>query len=408
MHAPILPRRLSQAAASRAPAALAAAGIIVLLAYLALQGASSRPVQAEPTRPGSGVALSADTVELKPAQLGAVRIEPIGEHEFLYRRPAVGIIDFDQNLSVQVFTPYPGRIIQAYADLGDLVKRGQVLFSIESPDFIAAESALIGAAATLEQTRSALQRATRLYAAHGIDQNDYESAVAAQQTAEGALKAARAAVAVFGKTAAEIDLIINRRQVEPALIVRSPLTGHITARNAAPGLLEQPGNAPAPYAVADPGTKWMVANVSESDAPLVKVGQPIRATVSALPGRSFDGSIVRLGRSLEPNTHRIQVRGEIADPKDELIPGMLASFAIQVQEPVKSIAIPVNGVVRNGDGSFAAWVTTDRRRFTQRIVSLGEPLDGQYPVLAGLKRGELAVTDGAVFVSNILYAPPTD
>jgi len=65
-------------------------------------------------------------------------------------------------------------------------------------------------------------------------------------------------------------------------------------------------------------------------------------------------------------------------------------------------------VVRNGDGSFTAWVTTDRRRFTQRTLKLGEPLDGQYPVTEGLRRGELAVTDGAVFVSNILYAPPTD
>jgi cobalt-zinc-cadmium efflux system membrane fusion protein len=87
---------------------------------------------------------------------------------------------------------------------------------------------------------------------------------------------------------------------------------------------------------------------------------------------------------------------------------MLASFAIQVHDPVKSLAIPVNGVVRNGDGSFAAWITTDRRRFTQRIVKLGEPLDGQYPVLAGLQPGDLVVTDGAVFVSNILYAPPSD
>ena len=70
--------------------------------------------------------------------------------------------------------------------------------------------------------------------------------------------------------------------------------------------------------------------------------------------------------------------------------------------------IPVNGVVRNGDGSFTAWVTTDRRHFTERAVQLGEPLDGEYPVSRGLKRGELAVVDGAVFLSNILFAPPTD
>jgi cobalt-zinc-cadmium efflux system membrane fusion protein len=173
-------------------------------------------------------------------------------------------------------------------------------------------------------------------------------------------------------------------------------------------LLEQPGNAPAPYSVADLRTKWMVANVLESDAPLYRLGQPIQASVMAYPGRLFQGAISRLGRSLDPNTHRIVVRCEIADARDELIPGMLANFAIQVQDPVKSLAIPVKGVVRNGDGSFAAWITTDRRRFSQRIVKLGEPLDGQYPVFSGLHRGELAITDGAVFVSNILYAPPTD
>jgi len=350
----------------------------------------------------------ADTVQLKPTQLGAITIAPIGDHQFEYRKQAVGIIDFNQDLNVQVFTPYQGRILQTFADLGDLVQKGQVLFTIESPDFIAAESNLIGAAATLDQTTSALQRAIKLYAVHGIDQNDYETAVANQQTAEGALKAARSAVAVFGKSEAEIDRIVAKRQVEPALVVKSPISGRITARNAAPGLLEQPGTPPAPYSVADMRTKWMQANVIESDSPLYRIGQPIRAEVMAYPGRVFEGSISRLGRSLDPNTHRVVVRCEISDPKDELIPGMLANFAIRVQEPVTSLAIPVNGVVRNGDGTFAAWVTIDRRTFRQRLVRLGDEQDRQYPIVSGLNRGELAVTNGAVFLSNILYAPPTD
>ena len=391
---------------ARATVALAATGALVVLACLALHGTRSAAADAE--RPRTASASTADTVELKASQLGAIRIAPLSEHQFAYRKQAVGIIDFNQDLNVQVFSPYQGRIIQTYADLGDLVRKGQVLFTIESPDFLAAESNLIGAAAALDQTTSALKRAIKLYATHSIDQNDYETAVANQQTAEGALKAARSAVAIFGKTEAEIDRIVASRRVEPALIVKSPIDGRVTARNAAPGLLEQPGTPPAPYSVADLRTKWMVANVIESDSPLFRLGQPVEASVMAYPGRSFEGRISRLGRSLDPNTHRIVVRCEIADPKDELIPGMLASFGIRVKDPVTSLAIPVNGVVRNGDGSFAAWVTTDRRRFTQRIVKLGEPLDGEYPVIEGLRRGELAVTDGAVFVSNILYAPPTD
>jgi membrane fusion protein, heavy metal efflux system len=381
------------------------AAVCVLLVGCGEKGASDAAATAQQAQPD---APATETVELKPSQLGAIRIAALGEREFLYRRQAVGSIDFDQDLNVQVFTPYPGRIIQTFADLGDLVKKDQVLFTIESADFLAAQSTLIAAAAAHDQTSSALQRAVKLYAARGIDQNDYETAVANQQSAEGALKAARSAVAVFGRTEAQIDRIVAKRQVDPALIVKSPITGRVTARNAAPGLLEQPGNPPAPYSVADLRTKWMVANVTENDSPLYRVGQRLEARILAYPGRVFAGTISRLGRSLDPNTRRLMVRCEIADPKDELIPGMLASFAVAVQAPVTSLAIPVNGVVRNGDGTFAAWVTTDRRHFNQRRVSLGEALDGEYPVIHGLSRGELAVTDGAVFLSNILYAPPGD
>jgi membrane fusion protein, heavy metal efflux system len=406
-------KRLALLSASAA----AAATVMAAGAYLVLHGRAADAAEATAAAAGAAAPKSdgarssssdSGSVQLTDSQLGAIKIAAVGEHDFVLQKDAVGIIDFNQDMNVQVFTPYQGRIIQTFADLGDMVKKDQILFTIESPDFIAAESNLIGAAATLDQTASALERAKRLYAAHGIDQNDYETAVANQQTAEGALKAARDAVAIFGRTQEQIDHVVAARQVEPALIVKSPISGRVTARSAAPGLLEQPGNAPAPYSVADLSTKWMVANVIETDSPLFREGQPIRASVLAYPGRIFTGKVSRLGRSLDPNTHRVVVRCDIADFKDELIPGMLASFAIQVREPVKSLAIPVNGVVRNTDGTYAAWTTIDRRRFTQRIVKLGEPQDGEYPVLAGLERGEMAVTDGAVFLSNILYAPPTD
>ena len=171
--------------------------------------------------------------------------------------------------------------------------------------------------------------------------------------------------------------------------------------------------------VTDPSTstKSVAADVAESDSPLVHVEQPVEVEVMAYPGRVFAGKISALGGSvwdsggnpaIDPNVHRVMVRCDIADPKNELYPGMLASVVIQVQAPVESLAIPMNGVVRNGDGTMAAWVTTDRRRFVQRIVKVGLQRDGQYQVLEGLQKGELAVTDGAVFLSNILFAPPSD
>ncbi len=229
-----------------------------------------------------------------------------------------------------------------------------------------------------------------------------------EQTAEGAVKAARDAVRIFGKTEAEIDQIAATRKIDPALVVRSPVTGRVTARDAQPGLLVQPGNPPAPYSVADLSTKWMVANVTEDASPLFHVGQPIEAKVLAYPSRIFGGRISTLGTAVDPNTHRLMVRCEIADPRDELRPNMLAAFVIRVQAPVESVAIPMTGVVRNGDGTMAAWATTDRRRFVQRIITIGLQRDGQYQVLDGLQRGDLAVTNGAIFLSNMLQAPPTD
>jgi cobalt-zinc-cadmium efflux system membrane fusion protein len=267
---------------------------------------------------------------------------------------------------------------------------------------------LIAAAAANVLFSNELVRAKSLYGTNGVSEREMEQATSDEQTSEGALRAARDAVRVFGKSEAEIEQMVARCKIDPALVVCSPVTGRITARNAQPGLLVQPGNPPAPYSVADMATKWMVANVIESDSPMLHVGQTVQARVMAYPGRIFGGKISRLGASVDPNTHRVMVGCDIADAKDELRPGMLANFTIQVQDPVESVAIAMNGVVRNGDGTMAVWVTPDRHRFVQRIVKIGLQQDGQDQVLEGLQRGELAVTDGAVFISNILYAPPAD
>jgi cobalt-zinc-cadmium efflux system membrane fusion protein len=81
---------------------------------------------------------------------------------------------------------------------------------------------------------------------------------------------------------------------------------------------------------------------------------------------------------------------------------MFASFTIGVGAPTRSPAIPVDGVVREGDGTMTVWVTADRRHFIQRSVKIGEQRDGYRQILDGLKVGELAATEGAIFLSNQL------
>jgi membrane fusion protein, heavy metal efflux system len=125
------------------------------------------------------------------------------------------------------------------------------------------------------------------------------------------------------------------------------------AQRAAPGLLVQPGNAPAPYSVADVSTKWMLANVTESDSPLFHVGAAGRSQGDGLSGprvlrARFPRWATRRGSEHPPGHHPLRD----CRPQNELRPGMLANFVIRVQDPVESIAIPMNGVVRE---AMARW-----------------------------------------------------
>jgi len=391
-------------------AAVAVVASFVAGAYLAV-GFRTAPevalgvgdaVAAPEAVPGVKAASAPAAVELLETQLKAVKVEVASERDFPVERSAVGSIDFNEELLTQVFTPYQGRIVGLFAKVGDEVKKGQTLFTIDSPDLVQASSTLISSAAVLDLTTRNLERTKMLYASHAAAQKDLEQTTSDNRTAQGAYRAARDAVRIFGKTDAEMDRIVEERHVDPTLVVPSPISGRITARNAAPGLLVQPGNQPAPFVVADISTMWMQANVAESDSPAFTIGQEVKVTVMAHPGHVYEGHISTIGSSVDPITHRVLVRSEIDDPKHELRSGMFANFVIRTGAPMRSVAVPLDGVVREGDGTMTVWVTADRRRFIQRAVKVGLLRDGYFQILEGLQAGELVATEGALFLSNAL------
>jgi cobalt-zinc-cadmium efflux system membrane fusion protein len=327
-----------------------------------------------------------------------ISIGAVSERPFPIQTEAVGNIDFNEDMAAQVFPPYQGRIVTLYAKIGDNVKRGQPLLTIESPDLIQAESSLIAAAGVLDLTTHALERAKQLYEVQGMAEKDLQQAISDQQTAEGALKAARDAVAVFGKSQPQVDHMVKTRTIDPYLVVPSPIAGRITARNAAPGDFVQPGTAPAPYSVADISRIWMNASVTESDMPTVRKGQHVHVAVMAFPGRIFDGEISTVGATVDSQLHRGLVRAEIEDPKHELLPGMFASFVIVTGAPVSAVAVPADGVVREGNGTMTVWLATDGHHFTKRTVKVGLQHEGYDQIVEGVGSGAQIVTKGAVFL----------
>jgi membrane fusion protein, heavy metal efflux system len=378
----------------RPPPRRASAAAFVLGAIQCLSGCGGSPA------PTASTASANESVTLSATQLRSVVVQAVTEREFAPLRETVGIIDFNEDRTVQVSPPYQGRIARLLAGAGDRVRRGQILFTIDSPDLVQAESTLIAAAGVRKLTTDALTRAQGLLAIQGIAQKDYEQAVSDQQAAEGSYKAARDAVRIFGKSDTEIDAIEAQHHVDAEMPVRSPIDGVVTARNAAPGTLVQPGGSPAPYAVADVSTKWLLADVPETDVPVLRLGQAVDVTALAYPKEVFQGHITNISETLDPNTRRATVRSQVADPTDQLRAQMFANFTVHVGAPARAAAVPSAAVVREGDGTMSVWVTTNEQRFTRRTVSIGQQQAGFDEILSGLKPGERVASTGALFISN--------
>jgi cobalt-zinc-cadmium efflux system membrane fusion protein len=246
-----------------------------------------------------------------------------------------------------------------------------------------------------------LARLRELYKTLAVSQRDLEQATSDQQTAEGNLRAARDAVRIFGKTDAESIASSPTAAADPTLVVPSPITAGSRRAMRRPGCSCSQATRRRLYRRrhqhhVDAGecSRGRQSGVSRRPAVQVKL--------SAFPGRVFDGKITTIGASVDPNTRRVLVRSEINDPQHELRSGMFANFVISVGAPVRSPAVPLDGVVREGDGTMTVWVTADRRRFTKRTVKIGDQRDGYRQILEGVQVGELVATDGAIFLSNML------
>lgn len=381
---------------------IAAATACIVVAILVYVSRGSNESKSELSAAPRASVAAQDMVTITDLQAKQVKVVSAQMVDFASQLRAVGYIDFNQDSTVQVFAPYQGRARRVFAKAGDEVTKGQPLFTIDSPDLVQAESNLISTAGVIELTTKVLERAKKMFETLASAQKDVEQALSDQQTAVGNYKAARDAVRIFGKSDAEMDTVIASRKVDGELVVVSPLRGRVTARNVAPGLLLQPGNAPAPFTVADIATMWMVASVSEYDLPQLRLGQRVEVSVMAYPGQTFQGEITNIAAAVDPNTHRVAVRSEIKDVRHQLRPQMLATYVIRTGEPTRSIAVPVGGLVREGDGTMVVFVTQDGRQFMRRPVKLGSEQNGLSQVLDGLSLGEKLAGDGALFLSTAL------
>jgi cobalt-zinc-cadmium efflux system membrane fusion protein len=237
-------------------------------------------------------------------------------------------------------------------------------------------------------------------------QAELTSAQNALRSAETARAAARNRLRILGKSAAEISAVENSpntQQMNPEAIVRAPIGGTVVQRQVGLGQYiasAASGASTTPiYSIGDLSTVWLIANVRETDARMVRIGQPVDVRVLAYPGRVFSAHLAWIAPSIDAATRRLPVRAEVENTDGALKPMMFASFSIITGVDVAAPAIPQNAVIYEGDKAHV-WLVLDDGTVAARSIQVGRTNNGMVEVTQGLAPGERIVASGTLFIDR--------
>ncbi|GAC1524793.1 MAG: efflux RND transporter periplasmic adaptor subunit [Ramlibacter sp.] len=353
------------------------------------------------------------------AQWQSLQIMPVQATDFRSEQITDGAIASNDNTTVSVFSPYSGRVAQVVAKVGDVLRKGDALMTIEATEFVQGQNDLIAASAQVNTVTAALHQAQKneerqhqLYLGKAgalkdwqQSQSDLAAAQSAARTAEIALAAVQNKLRILGKTDREISSLErepNAQRMQAQAVVTAPISGTVLQRQVGLGQFIQSatGGAANPvFSIADLSTVWLVANLREAEVDTVRVGQQVEVRVIAYPERIFKARISFISPTVDPNTRRVPVRAEIDNRDGALKPMMVASFTIVTGASSKVIAVPQGAVVY--DGSVArVFVARDDGTLQARQVQLGRQNADRLEVISGLVAGEKVVTSGSLFIDR--------
>jgi cobalt-zinc-cadmium efflux system membrane fusion protein len=365
------------------------------------------------TEQAAAPAQPATTFKPTPQQLASLTLQPVVEANFRAERSADGKIALDDDLSTPVYPPYTGRVLQVFVKAGDHVERGAPLFKMESTDLVQAQNDFISASAALNKARSqvgllgvAARRQQALLAVQGAALKDVQQAQADltgaqndQRSAEIALAAVRDRLRILGVTDQDIAQLDATRRTNPQLTVPAPIAGTVMVRKLGLGEYLSSGATDPVITIGDFAKVWLIANVRESDAALVAIGQAVDVRVTAYPDRVFKATISYVAASVDSSTHRLPIRAEVKNPEGLLKPEMFADFTIAVSSPHKGLAVPQEAVVFEGDAA-RVWVEQPDNAIASHPIKIGVTNGATVEALSGVAAGDKVVTRGSLFVDH--------
>ncbi|GJL51887.1 MAG: RND transporter [Nitrospirales bacterium] len=297
-----------------------------------------------------------------------------------------------------------GKAVKVIAELGDLVKPGQILAVLDSIKLGSKKSTFRQARTTLLINKTNYEREKRLFEQKISSEKDFLDARGAYQQSVAAYQAAFEALEMVGLSHKDIEGIIQKKGGHHPLSsfsLKAPQGGTILARHISPGEMVTPRDKP--FTVADLTTVWILLDIYEKDLAGVRAGADVRITVDAYPGETFHGAVVYLGNLVNPDTRTIEARVEIPNPDGRLRPGMFAraSIASAASQGTQALVVPQDAIQRIEDNSVA-FVEEKAGTYTRRIVTLGSAENRHVAVLTGLKEGERVVTKGSFYLKSVI------
>ena len=347
----------------------------------------------EPKVTGEKISFPADS-----PQLASLEIAPVES-----RAPAStqlsGRLIWNDDVTVRVFTPFAGRVRKITADIGQTVEKNAPLAEVESPDFGQAQADARKAEGDLKLAEHSLAREQELFAHGAAAQKDVEAAEDAQTQAEAEHSRSVLKIAADGANADSLDEIF---------VLQTPLAGTVVDKRVSPGQEIRPdqmlANIPEItdplFVVSDPTRLWIQIVSTEVDVPRLQPGREFTFTSRAFPNETFTGRVDNVSEFIDPNTRTIKVRGSVDNPRRLLKAEMFVNVILSGGE-TPNISVPATAVFLKGEKHFV-FVQEKPGQFTRQEVAIGSEQEGRVLILNGLLVGQQVVTDGCVFLQQLM------
>jgi RND family efflux transporter MFP subunit len=261
--------------------------------------------------------------------------------------------------------------------VGMMVKKGQPLLSIYSPELVATQQELLIA----EKSRDILKSSTF---------GDIAS------NSESLYRATLERLKYWDISDSQIKQIERLGAPLKTLTLSSALDGYVMARNVFPG--QQVSPEMNLFDIADHSTIWIQAEVYEYEIPFVGQEQEASITFPSFPGETFRGRVTFVSPEMDPKTRTLKLRIELANPDHKIVPDMYANVELKLDYG-KKLSIPQEAVLDSGANQMV-FVAKEGGYFEPRKITAGPRVDGRLIVLDGLKAGDKVVTSANFLIDS--------